>query len=166
MLVFFSKVFIQVQKCLFLFAPISIVVIFGLQKYRDIILSKHSPLAKYCQLMHNFESKQRFLNERRHFFSPKIAENDDHNIDPRSFRIERQYHNTSLLSVFIRRQNFSVIGRRDMAAIPVKSFGEKFIFCITSESKLSDSYLEIDLCFCRDEKSLTPSPRSESPLCV
>jgi hypothetical protein len=31
------------KKSLFLFAPISIVVIFGAPKYRDIILSKHSP---------------------------------------------------------------------------------------------------------------------------
>jgi hypothetical protein len=32
------------KKIIFLFAPISIVVIFGPQKYRDIILSKHSPI--------------------------------------------------------------------------------------------------------------------------
>jgi hypothetical protein len=41
----FWKVFVsKCKKCLFLFAPISKEVIFGLRKYRDIILSKHGLL--------------------------------------------------------------------------------------------------------------------------
>jgi hypothetical protein len=42
-LVFFQRFLSKCKKSLFLFTPISIVVIVGPKKYRDIILSKHSP---------------------------------------------------------------------------------------------------------------------------
>jgi hypothetical protein len=48
-LVFFQAFLCKCKKSLFLFAPISIVVIIGRQKYRDIILSKHSPLCRMAQ---------------------------------------------------------------------------------------------------------------------